>query len=104
VSPPLAAATLNGCSPNLTGADEAWIFGVYWANGGRAGVRMDIVLTSRRSVRRNRVRSKEMRRVAVQLRPSDPHFGPPLVTKAEPHHHVEVARRLCNVLCGSDLI
>jgi len=42
VDPPLAAATLNGDSLNLTGVNGAWIFGVCWENRGRAGVRMDI--------------------------------------------------------------
>jgi len=32
VDPPLAAVTLNGGSPNLTGIDGAWIFEVCWVN------------------------------------------------------------------------
>jgi len=40
VDPPLAAATLDSCSPNLTGTDGARKFGVCWEN--RAGARVDV--------------------------------------------------------------
>jgi len=42
VDPPLAAATLDRGSPNLTEADGAGIFGICWANRGGARVRVDI--------------------------------------------------------------
>jgi len=42
VDPSLAVATLYRSLPYIMGADEAWIFGVYWENRGKARVRMDI--------------------------------------------------------------
>jgi len=77
VGPPLAAATLDRGSSNLTGAYEARKFGSCWANRSGARVRVELPLASkRRRIRRrdkggnqNEVRSKRKRRVAVQLRP-----------------------------------
>jgi len=42
VDPLLAAATLNGGSPNLTGTDGAWVFWVCWVTRGRAKVRVNV--------------------------------------------------------------
>jgi len=40
--PTSCSGTLDRGSPNLTGADEAKIFEICWANSGRAGVRVNI--------------------------------------------------------------
>jgi len=42
VNPPLAADALDRGLPNLTGVDEARIFGICWTNRGGAGVRVGI--------------------------------------------------------------
>jgi len=77
VDPPLAVATLNRGSPNLTEAEEQGYLGFVGQTGVEPGLRWTLSLaSSSRTIRRQvkggeqyRVQSRRKKKVAIQLRP-----------------------------------
>jgi len=61
VDPPLAAASLNEGSPNLTSADGAWEFWGCWVNSGWAGVRVGIAADKQKEENEETRQGKEQK-------------------------------------------